>query len=435
MPRHISKILYEKRLTVVQKKTGIVTTGLVLGLLLLSGQLQAECWPRCSESEIKFETRSAQLKLNTITKKISAAESKEIRLFNELQGLRFNYKKATQTQTRTSTTDVYSSNDSGYAAPPPKPQRLIEAELESEQLIASIDSMKESALKLELQIERYQDLTPYVASTQAPQPAPVRALSAPQPAVMYMDDEEEDLWVMPGKHYALLVAVGNYDDDDINDLDQPQNDAAALKKVLMENYTFEDANVSLMVDPSRGDILDEFDRLNQIMGESDSLLIFYAGHGYWDEDFQQGYWLPRDARKSRKASWISNATIRDYIRGIGSKHTLLISDACFSGGIFKTRSAFRDTASATDKLFQLTSRKAMTSGTLTEVPDDSVFLEYLIKRLKDNTDSHLPSEQLFSQFRIAVINNSSVDQVPQYGEIRGAGDEGGDFIFVRRTGG
>jgi len=34
-----------------------------------------------------------------------------------------------------------------------------------------------------------------------------------------------------------------------------------------------------------------------------------------------------------------------------------------------------------------------------------------------------------------VINNSSVDQVPQYGEIRGAGDEGGDFIFVRRTGG
>ena len=32
----------------------------------------------------------------------------------------------------------------------------------------------------------------------------------------------------------------------------------------------------------------------------------------------------------------------------------------------------------------------------------------------------------------AVINNSPLNQTPLYGTIQGAGDEGGDFIFIRR---
>ena len=72
----------------------------------------------------------------------------------------------------------------------------------------------------------------------------------------------------------------------------------------------------------------------------------------------------------------------------------------------------------------------MTSGTLTEVPDRSAFTNFLLERLEKNTDKYLSSEQLFSSFRIAVINNSDV--VPQYGEIRNVGDQGGDFIFIKR---
>ena len=78
------------------------------------------------------------------------------------------------------------------------------------------------------------------------------------------------------------------------------------------------------------------------------------------------------------------------------------------------------------------SRKAMTSGTLKEVPDRSIFVEYLTKRLEANTEKYLTSEQLFTSFRTAVINNSPVNQIPQYGEIRQSGDEGGDFIFIQR---
>jgi hypothetical protein len=85
---------------------------------------------------------------------------------------------------------------------------------------------------------------------------------------------------------------------------------------------------------------------------------------------------------------------------------------------------------AIQKLYELPSRKAMTSGTLTEVPDKSVFLQYLTKRLIENEDKYLPSEQLFFSFKPAVLNNSI--NVPQFGEIKDTGDEGGDFIFVKK---
>jgi len=83
-------------------------------------------------------------------------------------------------------------------------------------------------------------------------------------------------------------------------------------------------------------------------------------------------------------------------------------------------------------LYKLPSRKAMTSGMMKPVADKSVFIEYLVKRLNDNTDKFLPAEQLFSRFKAAVINNSTTGQVPQFGEIREAGDEGGDFIFIKK---
>ena len=63
-------------------------------------------------------------------------------------------------------------------------------------------------------------------------------------------------------------------------------------------------------------------------------------------------------------------------------------------------------------------------------PDKSVFIQYFIKRLHENDDKYLSAEQLYSSMRMAVINNSSI--VPQYGTIQNVGDEGGDFIFIKK---
>ena len=246
-------------------------------------------------------------------------------------------------------------------------------------------------------------------------------------------EEPEPTVPLTGINYALLIAVASYDDPDITDLDEPVADAEHLKEVLTKNYDFDTSRVKLLQNPDKGAIFLELDELARIATPEDSVLIFYAGHGMWDQQFEQGYWLAKDAANDSRAQWISNSDIRDYIRAIQSRHTLLISDACFSGGIFKSRGGVTESPKAIQELYRMPSRKAMTSGTLTEVPDRSAFLDYLTKRLDENTQQYVSADQLFYRFREAVINNSP--NTPQYGVIHEAGDEGGEYIFVRRAAG
>lgn len=244
--------------------------------------------------------------------------------------------------------------------------------------------------------------------------------------------EEEFIRALSDRnYYGLFIGINDYMDEQINDLEYPIQDAKDMYTILNKKYGFKDDNSIILENPSRAEIINTFDDLAMRVNNTDQLLIFYAGHGKWDEKLEQGYWLPRDAQKDSKAQWLSNGTIRDYIRGINSKHTLLIADACFSGGIFKTRDLFNTSSKAALELYKLPSRKAITSGTMNTVPDKSVFMKYLLKRLDSNKSKIITSSNLFAAFREAVINNSSVGQVPQYGEIREAGDEGGDFVFLK----
>ena len=233
------------------------------------------------------------------------------------------------------------------------------------------------------------------------------------------------------EYYAIIIGVDDYNDEDIPDLDNPISDAKRLKSSLVENYTFDNQNITFLENPKREEIIQAFDDLADISTEKDNVLVFYAGHGIWNEQLQQGYWLPANANDDTKGFWLSNSTIRDYLRGIPSKHTLLISDACFSGGILKERAIISGKAAL--ETYRLNSRKAMTSGALKTVPDKSVFIEYLVKNLERNTNVFLSADELFSAFKVAVINNSPNNQIPQYGAISQAGDEGGDFIFLKRN--
>jgi len=233
-----------------------------------------------------------------------------------------------------------------------------------------------------------------------------------------------------GKYYGLFIGVNQYNDANITALSEPINDAQKLYNALTQNYTFSTENSKLLKNPINKQIVAALDELSGKVTETDNVLIFYAGHGYFDEKMNVGYWLPADATKNSRAKWFSNSVLRDYIGGIKSKHTLVIADACFSGSIFKSRKAFADANLAINKLYELSSRKVMTSGTMTEVPDKSVFTNYLLKRLNENTEKYLATDQLFSSFRDAVLNNSATE--PQYGIIQNVGDEGGEFIFIKK---
>lgn len=235
-----------------------------------------------------------------------------------------------------------------------------------------------------------------------------------------------------GSYYALLVGVEKYQDKRIPQLDHPINDTRRLAKALTTRYTFDAGKITTLANPNRRELLNTFKELRGKLTADDLLLIFYAGHGDWSADKDQGYWLPSDADLDSSAQWFSNSDLRDEVKGIKASHILLISDACFSGGLFNERAIPKEAPVAIREIFKLPSRKAITSGALKTVPDKSVFIEYLLKRLEENQDDFLPALRLFANMREAVINNSPNQQTPIYGTIQGAGDEGGDFVLMRR---
>ncbi|MDH4009732.1 MAG: hypothetical protein OEU55_03395, partial [Desulfobacterales bacterium] len=78
-------------------------------------------------------------------------------------------------------------------------------------------------------------------------------------------------------------------------------------------------------------------------------------------------------------------------------------------------------------------RCVISSGGLEPVIDSggvgmhSVFATAFLDALKDNKDI-LDGAQLFNKLRRPVMLNS--DQTPEYSDIRKAGHEGGEFLFI-----
>ncbi|WP_044211232.1 caspase family protein [Flammeovirga sp. OC4] len=232
-----------------------------------------------------------------------------------------------------------------------------------------------------------------------------------------------------GDYHALIIGVQNYKDNSINDLRFPLRDAQNFNDILVQKYGFQPKNIIFLADPTRSQVLQALNKLRENVKHDDNVIIFYAGHGYYDQKVKEGYWLPSDAVEGDDSNWLANANLSTKLKGIDAKHILLISDSCFGGSIFKpSRSAFADANRSITNYYEKRSRKGMTSGTLKTVPDESVFAKYLLQNLKENRDKFLTASKLFYRFNDAVANNS--ENAPQFGTLHNVGDEGGQFVFI-----
>ena len=232
-------------------------------------------------------------------------------------------------------------------------------------------------------------------------------------------------------NYILLIASQNYDDLSIPSLENPIPDAIKLKLILTNKYNFQPDQISTLFNPVKSDIRKAFLSLSENMQPEDNLIIFYAGHGIWVEKEKKGYWLLTEAKRNDATTWLPNKEVLQMISSVPSRHTLLITDACFSGSVFKTRSIGKDAPAAVREMNEKISRVAITSGNDTEVPDESVFMKYLIKALSENKEQYLTAQKMFiTQIIEAVMTETKTE--PRYGTLELAGHIGGDFIFSKK---
>lgn len=240
-----------------------------------------------------------------------------------------------------------------------------------------------------------------------------------------------------GNFYALIIGIDNYKGQ-WSPLKNAVSDAKAIYQILNSKYKFDYIKELYNEQATRVNIIRELEWLVQNVKPSDNLLIYYSGHGDFNQSLNKGYWVPADATAASTSYYISNSDIQTFLGGIKSKHTLLISDACFSGDIFRGNTVsipFEESDKYYAKVNSVSSRKALTSGGVEPVLDGgkeghSVFAYYLLKALNSNTKQYYDASQLFDNIKIPVINNS--DQSPQFNAIKNAGDEGGQFIFLKK---
>lgn len=233
------------------------------------------------------------------------------------------------------------------------------------------------------------------------------------------------------RNFVLLIGCQNYDDPNIPSLENPVPDAVKLKLILKNDYKFPEDNIFTLYNPAMAEFKQKFLELGEEIQPEDNLVIFYAGHGVWVKKEEKGYWLLTDAKYSDHETWLPNKTVLQMIANLKARHILLITDACFSGSVFRTRGLDPNQPDVVKKMNEKISRVAITSGNDTEVPDKSVFMKYLIKALSENKEKYLAAQKLFvSQILEAVMTETKTE--PRYGTLELAGHVGGDFIFSKK---
>jgi hypothetical protein len=230
-----------------------------------------------------------------------------------------------------------------------------------------------------------------------------------------------------GRYHALVIGNNQYAKLPV--LRTPVPDAAVVSSLLELDYGFD---VELLANATRSQIISALNRYRARLGESDNLLVYYAGHGWFDEEAQRGYWLPVDAKQDDPSNWLSNPTITDLIRVIPAKHVMVVADSCYSGTLTRGINMRPRRDRFLERMARKRARTVLTSGGLEPVEDGSgrhsVFAGAFIEALRSN-EHVMDGTDLFNSIRHSVMLES--DQTPEYGDIRRAGHDGGDFLFVR----
>ena len=231
-----------------------------------------------------------------------------------------------------------------------------------------------------------------------------------------------------GSYSALIIGNNNY--QYLPPLITALNDAKKVAKTLKDKYGFE---VKLLLDAKRSDILLALNNLRLNLSNHDNLLIYYAGHGWLDKEADEGYWLPVNAQKNNMLAWISNSSITSSLRALKAKHVLIVADSCYSGKLARGIHIVKRTPGYLSRLSRKRARSVISSGGLEPVIDSggrdehSVFASAFLDTLRENNDI-MDGGQLFNILRRPVMLNS--DQTPEYSDLRKAGHDGGEFLFV-----
>lgn len=240
--------------------------------------------------------------------------------------------------------------------------------------------------------------------------------------------------------HALLFATNIY--DSFSELANPVLDANTIAAELKENYGVQ---TEVVLNPTLTQTAEKIrEYASQQYHEDENLIIFFAGHGEYDQVFREGYVISSDSRANDKSktSYLSHSNLRTMINNINCKHILLVMDVCF-GGTFDpnlAKSSHRGSMEMYSDIpkeefisrkLKYKARLYLTSGGKEYVPDGrhgfhSPFARRFIEALRKygGEDGILTTAEILQYVE-------KVNPQPRFGEF-GDNEPGSDFILIAK---
>jgi WD40 repeat protein len=234
-----------------------------------------------------------------------------------------------------------------------------------------------------------------------------------------------------GKNFFLGIGINAYSKP-YSPLRNCVNDIRQVSTALLDAYDFEAENIFTLFDKeaSRKAILKKLRDVLDKVGENDSLIFMYSGHGENLDGSNVGFMIPADA--SDEEDFINLSDIKSRLDAAKAKHIFVIFDACFSGLLLTQRDA-----RAQNLPENFPSRYAMTSGRNHPVDDGSgehsPFAKALIDELRDNDDSLgavMLAQRILDRFRQTGKDD---DQLPAFGRISSDIEFEGQYYFYPKN--
>jgi len=244
------------------------------------------------------------------------------------------------------------------------------------------------------------------------------------------------------RSHALVVGIDEYNDDELDDLENAVRGANTAADLLRNIYGFE-TELLLNEHASQENIFNWFTSINA--SSDDRVLIYFAGHGITRKTANReiGYFALSSTQLGEYVTALKMDALLDEADLLNAKHVLVLLDACFSGlALTQRRTASRkdllsDVQKLADNLMSRTVRYVITAGGAEAVDDNgspegdhSIFTHHLIEVLNaglPTTSSLFRARQLANYLEEQVAINRRSNHKPNHGYF-GQGGEG-DFIF------
>lgn len=237
--------------------------------------------------------------------------------------------------------------------------------------------------------------------------------------------------------YALIIGNEDYQSFQ-RSLNSEQNvafavnDATIFRDYAVKTLGVEQENITFLTNATAGQMSQQIDKVCKMLsklGNKAELIVYYAGHGYPDENTKVPYLIPVDVSSSNLDMAIKLNNLYKNLSATNAKRIIVFLDACFTGGgrssgLLASRGikVIPKEDALNGNIVVVTASSGLQSALPYPNEKHGMFSYYLLKKIQDSK-GNITLAELFSYLKENVslqslkINNKEQDPTINFSSI------------------